>query len=175
MGPVNIMPRSDSDDGSKSKIVYDGSKGEWSDFNQELKVFTMSSEVMTALIDGVPVEIGDQDDSDDFHKYFKFGYPKAAVESAAAGNRYKTIQNYQALVRDDKIKLCQWLFKHTKDETRDCVVSKGKGNTEEIMGSIQILHGALKDAIVPQVFNCPGLPKTSFLHCLQSILTSSTC
>ena len=32
-------------------------------------------------------------------------FAKAATESAAAGNRYKTIKNYQALVRDDKIKL----------------------------------------------------------------------
>jgi hypothetical protein len=44
-----------------------------------------------------------------------------------------------------------WLFKHTKDEARDVVVSKGKDNIQEIMGGIQTLHGALEDAVVPDV------------------------
>jgi hypothetical protein len=106
---------------------------------------------MTAFKDGEAVEIDDQDDPGSYDKYFKHGLAKAATESAAAGNRYKTIENYQALARDAKIKLYQWLFKHTKDEARDVVVSKGMDNIHEIMGSIQTLHGALKDAIVPDV------------------------
>ena len=52
----------------------------------------------------------------------------------AAGNRYKNIENYQTLVRDDKIKLYQWLFKHTKNEAKDVVVSKGIDMIEQIMG-----------------------------------------
>ena len=147
-----IMPRSDSeDDSSKRKVIYDGSKGKWSMFNQEVTVHTMSSEVQTALWNGEAVEIGDHDDPKDFDKYFKHGFSKAAAESVAAGNRYRTIENYQALVSDDKVKLYQWLFKHTKDEARDVVVSKGKDKIHEIMGGIQTLHGALKDAIVPEV------------------------
>jgi hypothetical protein len=144
------MPRSDSDDDT-SKLIYNGSKAQWSNFNQEATVFTMSSEVMTAFKDGEAVKIEDQDDLGDFDKYFKHGYAKATTESVAAGNRYKTIGNYQALVRDARIKFYQWLFKHTKDEARDVVVSKGMDNIHEIMGSIQTLHGALKDAIVPEV------------------------
>ena len=147
-----IMPRSDSeDDSSKRKLIYDGSKGKWSVFNQEVTVHTMSSEVQTALWNGEAVEIEDHDDPKDFDKYFKHGFSKAAAESVAAGNRYRTIENYQALVSDDKVKLYQWLFKHTKDEARDVVVSKGKDKIHEIMAGIQTLHGALKDAIVPEI------------------------
>ena len=130
------MPRSDSDD-DNSKLIYNGSKAQWSNFNQEATVFTMSSEVMTAFKEGEAVKIDDQDDLGDFDKYFKHGYAKASTESIAAGNRYKTIENYQALVRDAKIKFYQWLFKHTKDEAKDVVVSKGINNIHEIMGSIQ--------------------------------------
>ena len=82
----------------------------------------MKSDVMAAQIGGEAVEISDQDDPNNFEKqFFKHGYSKskAATESAAAGNRYKTIENYQALVRDYKIKLYQWLFKHTKNEAKD--------------------------------------------------------
>ena len=65
MGPVRlkaIMPRSDSeDDSSKRKLIYDGSKGKWSVFNQEVTVHTMSSEVQAALWNGEAVEIGAQD------------------------------------------------------------------------------------------------------------------
>ena len=144
------MVKSDSEDDSKD-LVYDGSKGGWSNFHQEIAVYAMKSEVQTALIGGEAVEIGDQDDPNDFDKFFKHGYSKAAAESVAAGNRYKSIQNYQALVKDDKIKLYQWLFKHTKNEAKDVVVSKGIELIEQIMGGIQTLHGALKDAIVPDV------------------------
>ena len=58
---IAIMPRSDSDDDS-SKLIYNGSKGQWSNFNQEATVYTMSSEVMTAFKDGEAVKIDDQDD-----------------------------------------------------------------------------------------------------------------
>ena len=88
-----IMPRSDSeDDSSKRKLIYDGSKGKWSAFNQEVTVHTMSSEVQTALWNGEAVEIADHDDPKDYDKYFKHGFSKAAAESAAAGNRYRTIE-----------------------------------------------------------------------------------
>ena len=84
----------------------------------------MKSEVKTALIGVEAVEICDQDDPNNFDKFFKHGYSKAATEGVAAGNRYKTIENYQALVRDDKIKLYQWLFKHTKNEAKIYSCSK---------------------------------------------------
>ena len=136
-----IMAKSDSEDDSK-RLVYDGSKQGWSNFHQEIVVYAMKSVVMTALINGEAVEIRDQDDPNDFEKFFKHGCSKAAAESVAAGNRYKNIENYQALVTDDKIKLYQWLFKHTKNEAKDVVVSKGIEKIEQIMGGIQTLHGA---------------------------------
>ena len=101
-----IMVKSDSEDDSK-RLVYDGSKQGWSNFHQEIVVYAMKSAVMTTLIDGEAVEIEDQDDPNNFDRFFKHGCSKAAAESVAAGNRYKNIEIYQALVRDDKIKLYQ--------------------------------------------------------------------
>ena len=131
------MVKSDSADDSK-KLVYDGSKQGWSNFRQEIVVYAMRSVVMTALIDGEAVEIRDQDGPNDFERFFKHGCSKAAAEAllrVIVTRILKTIK--QALVRDDKIKLYQWLFKHTKNEAKDLVVSKGTAKIEQIMGGIQ--------------------------------------
>jgi hypothetical protein len=120
------MPKGDSDDDT-SKWTYNGSKAQWSNFNQEATVYTMSSDLMTAIKDGKAVKIDDQDDLERFNEYFKHGYAKASTESVAAGNRYKTIENYQALVRDAKNQALSMVIQTYQRRSKGCCCFQRKG------------------------------------------------
>ena len=85
--------------------VWNGDKTKFSEFKQSLNAEATGNEVMRDSIDGKNVVVKDDDRPDTFLHYFQHGYSKALAESQNAGNRFKTIGNFRALIHDARCRL----------------------------------------------------------------------